>query len=397
MSIESLAPCTEVPAPSIAPVTAAEPAPASTRVQGADVAAAAAAPLSLQERRLRVARELDARINRLEQDIRQAGDALAKSRLATTESLRELQQRSTSLTTELLRVGARLAQQGSAHEKRTRHIEHRIGTRLQEIECALASHTTELRIQQEGQYELQQRHDSLTRLHEHLDRIVNRQGRNLDILAAEFQQRVELLRISINGMQEIFQAQQESLIGLTLEHEQLALLTRQLQAQMGGLAARLELHVDDTRQRLRSQTLGLAALTLLGLGLITYCQFNPVAIPGDVSAQLAMMASRLEQQEAQATTLGEQNRLQDGRLAALTAALETERHETRRLRQQVRRTGNRLANLDRQFAALGTAPNTATATPQNPQPSVPAEARQSAPVGGGLVLPLALPGSRPDF
>lgn len=393
MSIESLAPRTEVPAPALAFPTTAEPALA----QGVKPAEALVTPQSLQERRLRVARELDARINGLEQDIRQIGDSLAQSRQAATGDLRDLQQRSSSLTTELLRVGARLAQQGSAHEKNVRQLEHRLGGRLQDIEYALAALTTELRVQTEGQYELQQRHDTLTRLHEHLDRIVNRQGRNLDILAAEFQQRVELLRISIEGLQEIFYAQQESLMGLALEHEQLALLTRQLQAQLGELGARLDIHVDQTRQRLRSQMMWLAASALLSLGLITYCQFNPVAVPANVSGQLATITGSVAQQEVQATTLVAQGRLQDERLAALTAALEAERHETRRLRQGVRRANSRLAKLDRQLAELRPAPALTTAAPTEPRPPVPTEAWQQATVTGGVVLPPALSGSRPDF
>lgn len=395
MSIESLAPCTEVPAPSRTPLPVTEPAPA--RAPSGPTAEAAAIPLPLQERRLRVARELEARINCLEQDIRQIGDTLARSRASTTGSLRELQQRSTSLTTELLRVGARLAQQGGTQEKNTRHLEHRLGSRLQEIEGALAALTAELRAQTEGQHELQQRHECLQRLHEHLDRIVNRQGRNLDILSAEFQQRVELLRVSFEALQEVFHAQQESLIGLTLEHEQLALLTRQLQVQLGELGTRLDLHVDHMRQRLRSQAMALAILTLLSIGMITYFQLNPVTIPDDVTAQLNTLTNDLVHQRNQARKLSAQSRLQDERLASLSAALETERQETRRLRQQARRTAGRLARLDRKLDDLRHLATPALAAPADAPPSTTAEAWPPAQAPDHIATPTVVSGSRPSF
>lgn len=394
MSIESLAPCTQAPASSMTFPPAADPGPAPARLPGENAAPTSAAPRSLPERRLRVARDLDVRINGLEQDIQQVGQDLAQSRAATTAILRELQQRSTSLTTEILRAGARLAQQGSAHEKSARHLEHRIGSRLQEIDCALKAMSAELQVQTEGQYELKQRHDSLTRLHEHLDRIVNRQGRNLDILSAEFQQRVEILRISIEELQVVFQMQQESLTSLTLEYEQLALQTVQLQGKLGELASRLDVHVNHTHQRLRSQATGLAAVALLGLGLITYCQLNPVAVPDNVSGQLAMMESGLAHQTATTTALMALGRRQDKQLSALTAALEAEQQETRRLRQDGRRASRRLATLDRQLAELRT-----TATPPSAVHALPGASatwqQPSAP--GSITLPAALPGSRPDF
>lgn len=393
MSIESLAPRTEAPAPTFIFTPPAEPAPVPAQPQTGTAVEATATPPSLQERRLRVARELDARINSLEQDIRQIGDALAQSRLGTTGSLRELQQCSTSLTTDLLRVGARLAQQGSAQEKIAGQLERR----LQEVDRAMAALTAELHVQTEGQRELQERHDSLARLHQHLDRIVNRQGRNVNILSAELQQRVELLRISIEGLQTVFYAHQESLMGLTLEHEQLALLTRLLQEQLGEFGDRLDVHIDHTSQRLRLQAILLATFAVLSLVLITYCQFNPIAVPPDVSGQLTTMASGFAQQKSQAATLAAQHRLQDERLAAITAALDVERRETRRLRQGARRTNNRLTELDRQLADLRAARAPINPTPTPPQSPTPAGAWPSAPVTGGITLPPALSGSRPAF
>lgn len=391
MSIESLAPRTETLA-SLLPITStAEPEPATAMPDAAD---APAAPLSLQERRLRVARELDDRISGIEQDIRGIGESLARSRLATTGSLRELQQRSTSLTTDFLRLGARLAQQGSAQEKFTRQLEQRVGSRLQDIDRALGMLTEEIRAQTEGQHEIRKHHDTLARLHEHLDRIVNRQGRNLDILSAEFQQRVELLRIDIEGLHSQFHEQQESLIRLMLEHEQLSLLTHQLQAQLADLGSRLDTHIDHMRYRLRSQARALATLALLGIGLVTYFQLNPVRIPDDVSRQLTAIVSR---QDEQAVMLSTQDRLQGERLETLAQALETERRETKRMRQEVRRTNRRLAQINREMSVLRTAVAAANARSTDSPPSTPAEGWKDAPAPAGIAMPAAVSGLRPTF
>lgn len=391
MSIESLAPRTETPAPLLPITSAAEPVPATARPDAAD---SPAAPLSLQERRLRVARELDGRISGLQQDIHEVSEALAESRLATTGSLRELQQRSTSLTSDFLRLGARLAQQGSAQEKSIRQLEQRAGSRLHDIERALGMLTEEIRVQTEGQHELRKGHDTLARLHEHLDRIVNRQGRNLDILSAEFQQRVELLRISIEGLHSQFHAQQESLIRLMLEHEQLSLLTHQLQAQLADLGSRLDTHIDHMQYRLRSQARALATLALLGIGLVTYFQLNPVRVPDDVSRQLTAIVSR---QGEQAAMLSAQDRLQRERLATLAQALEAEQRETKRMRQEVRRTNSRLARINREMSALRTAVAAANAKSTDSPPSTPAEGFKDSPAPAGIAMPAAVSGLRPTF
>lgn len=395
MSIETLLPLPELPALPAAP--AAVPALTDTH---AAPSSPDAAPQSLQERRLRAARELDSRIRRLEQDTVKMATELDASRRNAREHLAELQQRSTSLTTEVLRVGARLARQGRDQDEQRRLLEHRLSQRLRELEAALPPLGETLRHQADQLQELQSRHDTLFRLHEHLDRIVSRQGRGLDIVATEFDQRVELLRVSLEGVQALFREQQESQMRMAVEQASLGVVAQALQARLDDARTDLFRQQAETRQRLRVLTSLLATLAIAGLGLIAWCQVHPLTIPAGTRQQLASLSTGLGQQQNHGAQLAQALSEQSMQLRALHEELAQVQRANLRLQEETRRQRSSLSRMRVRLAAVTAAASTAARGDAPAQPGASGAAPDNGATpwttheGSPLSLPPAVPGLR---
>ena len=357
MSIDTLSPRPEAPvvplalaAPPLAdPLPPDPPAPA----------AAAGAALRLQARRLRAVHDLVERIAGLEQELQAQARALEKSRLDTRDQLRELQQRSASLTTELLRGQARTARRDREQLEERRQLEARVATQLRELESALTplrqalqGCTTDLDTLRDGQAKLE-------RLQAHLDRLVLRQGRQLDLVTAEFRQQMDLLRVRQDTLQAELAAQQTALLALALDHEQATLHVERLHSAHESLAARTETRLQHLAQQQRVLASLLAALALLSLTLIAWCHTHPVAVAPAARQQLQLLAAATQRQDdtaqAQAQLLDGQAQLlagQDLRLADQQAMLKATRERTDRLRAATQRQQREITRLRQELAAL---------------------------------------------
>lgn len=391
MSIETLLPLAEPPALPAASTPAPVRSDSSTALLPPE-----AAPSPLQERRLRAARELDSRIRRLEQETVKLATELDTSRRNAREHLGELQQRSTSLTTEVLRVGARLARQGRDQDGQRRLLDHRLSQGLRELEAALQPLGETLRHQADQLQELQSRHDTLSRLHEHLDRIVTRQGRGLDIVAAEFDQRVELLRVSLEGVQALFREQQESQMRMAVEQASLGVVAQALQARLDDARNDISRQHAETRQRLRVLTSLLATLAIAGLALITWCQFHPVTVPDSTRQELTALATGLGQQQDHGLHLAQALAQQATQLRSLHRELAQLQRDNLRLQGESRRQRANLARMTARLAAATAA--TTAARDQPPEQPLPADPGNSTPLpthdGAPLPLPASVPGLR---
>lgn len=351
MSIETLSPRPEAPVTPLA--FAAPPAnPPTPDCPDPTIPAAGTSTATLQARRLRVARELEDRISRIEQDLQVQANTLAQTGANIRLTLRELQQRSASLTTELLRTGARVARLGRDHEEEHRKLETRLGDGLREIETALAPLRTAMNQQEQQLSELQQRQDTLSRLHHHLDRIVHRQGQQQDILAADFGQRLRLLDVTLETQQEFANDQQTALLALTLQYEQVSIDLQRLRTCLDDFSARLEDRLQQLRHRQQLMASLLAALALLSLALIAWCQTHPLTIPPQTRQQLAVLTSGLQQQHRHAQAQAGALSRHEAYLADLQTALTQERVQNRRLRQEARRHDRQISEVRSQLAVL---------------------------------------------
>lgn len=307
---------------------------------------------TLQARRLRLARDLELRINHLEQELQAQATALSQTGSSIRVTLRELQQRSASLTTELLRTGARVARLGRDHEDQQRRLEARLTEGLRDINLAMTPLGEALRQQEQQLNELRDHQETLSRLHHHLDRIVNRQGRQQDLLAAEFGQRLTLLGITLETQQDFANDQQTALLALTLQHEQATLDVQRLRDCMDDFTARLERRLEQLRHRQLLLASLLAALALLSLALIAWCQTHPITLPPQARQQLSALTGALQQQGQQAQVQSAALSRHETQLAALQSALAQERLHNRRLRQEGRRHERQINEVRAQLTAL---------------------------------------------
>jgi DNA repair exonuclease SbcCD ATPase subunit len=311
-----------------------------------------AAAARLQARRLRAVHDLADRIARIEQDLQAQAQALERSRAGTRDHLRELQQRSASLTTELLRGQARTARQDREQAEERRRLEARVAAQLKELESSLAplqqalqGCTTELAA-------LRDQQATLERLNTHLDRLVLRQGRALDLVTAEFRQQMDLLRATQDTLREELAAQQTALLSLTLDHEQASLHLERLRSAHDNFTARTETRLQRLAQQQRVFASLLAALALLSLTLIAWCYTHPVTVPPAARQQLQQLAAAAQRQDelsqAQALVLAGH----DLRLTEQQAALELAREHNELLRADARRQQREVMRLRRQLATL---------------------------------------------
>lgn len=409
MSIESLAQRAEVaaltafappPVPDLPSPDTAPPAHAATPAQGE----ASAATASLQERRLRAARELEARLGAHARDLRTLQEALATLRQGTAESLRELRQRSTSLTTEMLRQGARLARQRRELDEELRTRDLALDDRLRPLDAAVAAAGRGVQQQQRLLDETRARLEAMACLHDHLDRIVHRQGRALDLAAGEFRERVTLLREAIDAGQQAFRVQREEMQAQSLEHEALAARVHSLHDSLDALTARVATH--ERHSALRLQRLGrlLGLALLLCLGVMAWLQLHPTTLPAQAGHRLAALEAELAQQRDHDQTRDALLEQQSGELAGLRDDLQHAQALNERLRQEARATRAQLRRLQARVARLARGSAATTAAVATPRAHSAALAEPGSalsalttPASGAIPLPPAVPGSRPAF
>lgn len=312
----------------------------------------AVAALRLQARRLRAVHELADRIASLEQELHAQAQALEKSRLDTRDHLRELQQRSTSLTTELLRGQARTARLDREHLEERRRLEARVAAQLGELDAALPPLQQALQACTSDFAALQDRQATLERLHTHLDRLVLRQGKQLDLLTAEFRQQMDLLRVRQETLQEELATQQTSLLSLALEHEQTTLHLERLRSTHDNLATRTETRLQRLGQQQRVFASLLAALALLSLTLIAWCHTHPVAVAPAARQQLQQLAASAQRQDDMAQAQAQVLAGHDLRLSEQQAALEAARDHNDHLRAATQRQQREIVRLRRELSAL---------------------------------------------
>lgn len=313
---------------------------------------AASATLRLEARRLRAVHELADRITRLEQELLEQSQALERTRVSTRDSLRELQQRSASLTTELLRGQARTARQDREHAEERRRLESRVAAQLRELESSLPPLQQALQSCTGELAALQDRQATLERLNLHLDRLVLRQGRQLDLVTAEFRQQMELLRAAQDTFREDLASQQSALMALTLDHEQASLNLERLRSAHDNLAARTDARLQRLAQRQRVFASLLAALALLSLTLIAWCYTHPATVPPAARQQLQQLAVTTQRQDDLAQTQAQVLAGHDLRLAEQQAALELAREHNDDLRADTRRQQREITRLRLQLATL---------------------------------------------
>lgn len=290
MSIDSLAVRTEASPPPRTPVTEtspALPAPGSAPVQ----------------------RPLDQRLQDLEQQLRSLVGALATARRSARDSLAELQQRCSSLTTEVLRLGARHAQQASDHEALARRVD-----------------SVEPRLQ--------------------------RQGQQLEILAGDLQQRTGHLHMAVETLQSHLREEQAARIGLTVAHDQLELDVKREQEARATRDAELAERLQQERRQQRRLAALLAGFALLAGGLLAWQQLDLAANPAPVREALLALQADVDRHDA----LAEDDALRLDAHALhfedLSNTLERTRALQLQLRRELRAERARIAALRSDVAAL---------------------------------------------
>lgn len=356
MSSESAAPL----APAAPEAPAAPAAPAGAGLLPASAAPEAARALSVQERRLQVARDINAKIDSLEADIARLSGAFGESRAQLAASLEALQLRTHAGMADLLRASTRLEAQVAHQDGELRVLDERLSRGVSELGHELGTVTAVLRQQEDRLGELQERHDQLTRLHEHLDRLTAGQARQLDVLSTDTHRHLRLLRTHIDGLGALYREQRQALGMLRDDHDLLAREAAATAAMLAGLATKVTQHEGRTHGRFRLVAAGLATLAVVSLGLIAWFQLHPTAVPETVRTGLAGLSAGLDRQSGQNRALAaavlEGQETVARQMGTQERTLQRQGRELARLKTETRNTGARLRRLEARLAAPAATP-----------------------------------------
>lgn len=366
------------------------------RIESSGEAAPPAPPaaLTLQQRRILAARDINAKIESLEKEIGRLSDSLGQAQESTRTHLLQLQQRSVSTMADIMRVSSRLEQCNRHHGERARTLDARLTSSINQLGRELDLTDGQLKAQKAGLQQLQERLDIMSRLQGHLERLTERQGHSLHALADETQRHFQITRAQVDALAALYQEQRQDLLALTSDHELLALQSGQLATRLAGLSDTVDANMGFTRRRFRTVAGVMAVLTLVTLGLITYFQLYPSAVPEPVRRQLAGLSLGLDTQSSRQADLRRELEGQASTLQVLQEQLRREQAETASLRAQSRQTRRQLREMRRELAALKRAESTPPAIPAQAPAALPGAV---APEREEIVMPVAYPGSRPDY
>ncbi|MCD6060233.1 MAG: damX [Moraxellaceae bacterium] len=367
------------PADLAAASPATPPAPALAADDDLDSSGASRAP-ALHARRLLAARDINAKIENLEQDIADLSVSVASSQANLKGVMNDLQSRSSSMMADLMRVSSRLEKEHQQQGELHRTLDQRLTGSISELGRDLDQTAAMLQAQKDCLARLQDSHDMLQRLHSHLDKVVSRQGHSLGILATDTHQQLQITRSHIEALDAFYHEQQEMLLALTSDHELLALKSGQLEARVTGIDSTLTATIGQTRQRFRTVAVVIAVLAVISLGLITYFQLYPSAVPETVRQQLAGLSSGLSRQSSSSDALRQELVTIQERMSGLDARLGQQAGEIASLRSQARQTARNLKAIRDELSSF--------------RAELEAGSESLTPATESITTPVALPGTR---
>lgn len=283
-------------------------------------------------------RTLEQRLHDIEQQLRSVVSAVASARQGARDSLAELQQRCSSLTTEILRMGARQAQSAREQEATSQRLD-----------------TLEPRLQ--------------------------RQGQQIDVLAADLQQRTGHLHITLGTLEARVREEQAARIGLSVAQDKLDLDLQRLQDDLAESDRLLEHRFGEERHRQRRFAAIVSSFAVLMGGILAWQQFDLAAAPAPVREELMVLQADIDRHDALAEADARQLDLQSGQVAMLEQSLEVARAEQRQLRRELRAGREQVAALRLRIDTLQHAQAASgTASPELPDvtPGLPAEVAPTA-------------------
>lgn len=289
---------------------------------------------------------LEQRLHDIEQQLRSVVSAVASARQGARDSLAELQQRCSSLTTEILRMGARQAQSAREQEVTTHRLDM-LEPRLQ------------------------------------------RQGQQIDVLAEDLQQRTGHLHITLGTLQTKVRDEQAARIGLSVTQDKLELDLQRLQDDQTEHERALDLRLQEGHRRQRRFAALFSSFALGIGGILAWQQFDLAAAPAPVREELMVLQADIDRHDALAEEDARHLSAQEEKVALLAQALEKAQAELRQLRRELRTGRDQVAALRLQVDTLkhaqaapgllsAEAPEAASGTASMVAPDVATEAAPTA-------------------
>lgn len=322
----------------------------------AGTAAEAERSLTVQERRLQVARDINTKIDALETDIAQLSGAFGQSQETVKAAVAALQLRTQEIMADVLRTGARADENARRQTERLHALDGRLTQGMADLGQQLDRAGTVMHAQHERLQQLQERLETLTRLHAHLDKLSARQAQQLDALATDTHDQLRLLGTHVEGLSALYREQRSALLALSADHDLLAREAALTAGKLADLNATVTANIGHTRRRFRTIALATGLLAAVSLGLIGYFQLYPSAVPETVKSQLATLHTGLGQQQDSSDALrGAMTTMRNtlgATLADQSHQLGRQGHDVARLKAEAAKTSATLRRIEAQLAVL---------------------------------------------
>lgn len=258
---------------------------------------------AVHEQRVLAVRDINARIDGLENRIVDLTDAFSQSQEAVKVSVSDLQQRSMQVMADVMRVSVQLEQAARHQTEMTTLVDARLSASVADLGERLDEAAAALTGQQAHLEQIQSSHEALSGLHTWLAGVTQEQGDVITALADDTRQQFQLSRTHLDGLSALYREQKLAIATLQTDYRLLETKSLSLTEQLNGLNKVVVTTISRTRKGFRMVAGTVAALAALTLGLIAWFQLYPSAVPETVKAQLAMLTAGLHQQAQSSTEL----------------------------------------------------------------------------------------------
>ena len=357
-----------------------------------------------QERRLLAVRDINSKLGSLEGNVSRLSAAFGQSQQTINNTLLDIQRRSARMTADILGLVSSV----DKNSEQQGQLDSRLKAGMNELREQLAQASSSLKAQygridqlESGQKSLLKLHDGLAVMSrqqgdalQSLNQQTHQHGRQIQALGGEARKQAESLqalgndslehaesikalgigqrqqseglraltseartqlqanRTHIDGLQALHREQKQLLEALTADFEMLTERTSMLADQLLGLSTDVAQERHWVRKGFQYAGGALAAVAVIILAVMAYCQFHPVTVPDSVRTELAGLNTLMSKQTAAQQSMAADMQALQGRVASLGAGSEAQATEIAQMQKEVQHSVSVLHRIRRSEAAI---------------------------------------------
>lgn len=361
-----------------------------------------------QERQQMAVRDLNGKLGQLESNVSRLSSAFGQSQQTINNTLLDIQRRSARMNADILALTGNVDSNSQQQAQAAAALEARLKAGMKELHEQLGRAGQLLQGQQGRLEQLESGQQSLLKLHDgvaalgrqHGDAIqalsqqTHQQGRQLHALGNEARKQAEALqalgndsvahgesikalnagqrqqgdalraltseareqlqlnRSNIDGLRALHREQKQALQALAADYTQLNTRTDSLADSLHSLTAEVAQDRQWVRKGFQNAAGALAAVAVVILAVMAYCQWHPVAVPDTVRSQLATLNTLVSRQTAAQQSMATEMLALQGRINAIGASSDAQSTEMAQMQKEMQHSVSVLHRIRKSEAAI---------------------------------------------